>query len=79
MAWVEKDHNDHLVSTPLLCAGLPTNRPGCTEPHPAWICCDVIESRLAELEYAENKQIFLTSGNILHSLTVELGLSKHFL
>ena len=23
MAWVEKDHSDHLVSTPLLCAGLP--------------------------------------------------------
>jgi len=21
MAWVEKDHNVHLVSTPLLCAG----------------------------------------------------------
>ena len=21
MAWVEKDHNDHLVSTPLLCVG----------------------------------------------------------
>ena len=29
MAWVEKDHNDHRVSTPLLCAGLPTTRPGC--------------------------------------------------
>ena len=25
--------DDHLVSTPLLCAGLPTTRP---EPHPAW-------------------------------------------
>ena len=23
MAWVEKDHNDHQVSTPLLCAGSP--------------------------------------------------------
>jgi len=34
MAWVEKDHNDHLVSTSLLCAGLPTTRPGCPEPHP---------------------------------------------
>jgi len=34
MAWVEKDRNDHLVSTPLLCAGLPTTRPGCLEPHP---------------------------------------------
>jgi len=36
MAWVEKDHNDHLVLTPLLCAGSPTSRPGCSEPHPAW-------------------------------------------
>jgi len=36
MAWVEKDHNDHLVSTPLLCAGSPITRPGCPEPHPAW-------------------------------------------
>uniref|UniRef100_A0A8C9FUB9 Uncharacterized protein n=1 Tax=Pavo cristatus TaxID=9049 RepID=A0A8C9FUB9_PAVCR len=26
MAWVEKDYNDHLVSTPLLCAGLPTTQ-----------------------------------------------------
>ena len=25
MAWVDKDHNDHWVSTPLLCAGLPTH------------------------------------------------------
>jgi len=32
----EKDHKDHLVSTPLLCAGSPTTRPGCPEPHPAW-------------------------------------------
>jgi len=31
MAWVEKDHNDHLVSTPLLCAGSPTTRAGCPE------------------------------------------------
>ena len=29
MAWVERDHNDHLVSIPLLCAGS-------SEPHPAW-------------------------------------------
>ena len=35
-AWVEKDHNDHPVSTPLLCAGSPTTRPGCPVPHPAW-------------------------------------------
>jgi len=37
MAWVEKSHNDHLVSTPLLCAGSPTTRPDCPEPHPAWL------------------------------------------
>ena len=36
MAWVEKDHHDHLASTPLLCAGLPATIPGCPEPHPAW-------------------------------------------
>ena len=36
MAWVEKDHSDHRVPTPLLCAGSPTTRPGCPEPHPAW-------------------------------------------
>jgi len=36
MAWVEKDHNDHRVSIPLLCAGSPTITPGCPEPHPAW-------------------------------------------
>jgi len=36
MARVEKDHNDHLVSTPQLCVGSPTTRPGCPEPHPAW-------------------------------------------
>ena len=35
-AWVEKDHSDHPFPTPLLCAGLPTSRPGCPEPHPAW-------------------------------------------
>ena len=32
MAWVEKDHSDHLASIPLLCAGSPTTRPGCPEP-----------------------------------------------
>ena len=31
MAWVEKDHNDHPVSTSLLCAGSPTTRPGCSD------------------------------------------------
>ena len=31
MAWVEKDHNDHRVSTPLICAGSPNTRPGCPE------------------------------------------------
>ena len=36
MTWVEKDHNGHLVSTLLLCAGSPASRPGCPEPHPAW-------------------------------------------
>ena len=36
MAWVEKDLKDHLVSTPSLCAGSPTTRAGCPEPHPAW-------------------------------------------
>ena len=36
MAWVEKDYNDHAVSTPLLCGGLPATRAGCPEPHPAW-------------------------------------------
>jgi len=36
MAWVGKDHNDHVVPTPLLCAGVPTTRPGCPEPHPVW-------------------------------------------
>jgi len=36
MAWIEKDLKDHLVSTPLLCAGSPATRPGCSEPHPAW-------------------------------------------
>ena len=36
LSWVEKDHSGHLIST-LLCAGLPTTRPGCPEPHPAWI------------------------------------------
>jgi len=33
MAWVEKDYDGHLVSTPLLCAGSLTTRPGCPEPH----------------------------------------------
>jgi len=37
MAWVEKDHNGHLVSTFLMCAGLPTTRPGCPGQHLAWL------------------------------------------
>ena len=37
MVWVEKDHNDHLASTLLLCAGSPTIRPGCPEPPSAWL------------------------------------------
>jgi len=32
MAWVENDLKDHLVSTPLPWAGLPTTRPGCPQP-----------------------------------------------
>jgi len=36
MAWVEKDHHDHLVSAPPPQAGSPTTRPGHPEPHPAW-------------------------------------------
>ena len=36
MAWAEKDLKDHLASTPLQWAGLPTTRSGCPEPHPAW-------------------------------------------
>ena len=31
MAWVEKDRNDHWVSTLLLCTGSSTTRPGCPE------------------------------------------------
>jgi len=36
MAWVEKDHKDHVVSIPLPWAGSPTTRPGYSEPPPAW-------------------------------------------
>jgi len=36
MAWGEKDHDAHLISNPLLYAGLPISRPDCPEPHPAW-------------------------------------------
>ena len=38
MAWVEKDHSDHPVSAPLLCAASPTTRPGCPEPQPGLEC-----------------------------------------
>jgi len=31
MAWVEKHHDDHVVSTFLLCAGSPATKPGCSE------------------------------------------------
>jgi len=48
MAWIEKDHNDHLVSTPLLCAGSPTTRPGCPEPHPAWITHTMMDRCIAK-------------------------------
>jgi len=36
IAWVERDSNDDQVSMPLLCAGLPTTRPGRPELHAAW-------------------------------------------
>lgn len=32
MAYVEKDHNDHVVSTPQLCAGSAATRLGFPEP-----------------------------------------------
>jgi len=39
MAWVEKDHNDHLVSAPLLCAESPTIRSGCqSHIQPGLVC-----------------------------------------
>ena len=41
MAWVEKDHNDPPVSTPMLCAGLPTTRPEILTP---CNCMEVIET-----------------------------------
>ena len=55
MAWVEKDHNDHLVSTPLLCAGSPTTRPGCPEPHPAWPWVPPGMEALSWLKYKEKQ------------------------
>ena len=42
MAWIENDHSDHLVSTPLLCTGSPNSRSGCPEPHPAWVWSVII-------------------------------------
>uniref|UniRef100_A0A8C2TYB2 Neurotrypsin n=1 Tax=Coturnix japonica TaxID=93934 RepID=A0A8C2TYB2_COTJA len=36
MVWVGKDFQDHQVPTPLLYAGTPPSRPGCSKPHPAW-------------------------------------------
>jgi len=33
MAWVEKVLKDHLVSTPLLCAGSPTTRSRAAQSH----------------------------------------------
>ena len=36
MAWVEKDYNDHLVSTPVPQAEVPPTRSGCPELHAAW-------------------------------------------
>ena len=48
MAWVEKDHSDHPVSTLLLCAGSPTTGPGCPEPHPA--CPHKKEKRILNID-----------------------------
>ena len=42
MAWVEKDHNGHLVATPPLCAGSPSTRPGCPELHIFYKSCVLI-------------------------------------
>jgi len=44
MAWVEKDHNDHLVSTSLLFAGSPTTGPGCCKR----LFFYIIDSKFAE-------------------------------
>jgi len=42
MAWVEKDHNDHLVSTPPLCAGsLTTNQAAQSHIQPGLECLTI--------------------------------------
>jgi len=38
----KKDHNDHLVSTLLLCAESPATRPGCPEPQSLWTSCSSV-------------------------------------
>jgi len=45
MAWVEKDCNDDLVSTPLLCPGLPTTRPGESHIQPDLECIQGMDDR----------------------------------
>ena len=68
MAWVEKDHSDHGVPTPLLCTGPPTTRAGCPEPHPArpsmppgmghpqppWATCSSVSLSVCFLYYVES-------------------------
>ena len=56
-AWVEKDLKDHLVSTPLLCAGSPTTRPGCPEPHPALQPSEKPEGSHRHLPYKFRKRV----------------------
>ena len=38
MAWVEKDRNDYLVSTPLLCAGSPPDQAAQSHIQPGLEC-----------------------------------------
>jgi len=67
MAWVEKDKNNHLVSTPVG-AGLPTSRPGCPEPHPAlpWMPPQSIHSLLGQPVPVKQKftKIQLTNSTV---------------
>ena len=56
MAWVEKDSNDHLVSTPLPHVGSPTTRPGCPEPHPALISYPTRKKEKIQYLYEEVAQ-----------------------
>ena len=67
MAWVEKDHTDHLVSTPLLCSGSPTARLG-SVPRAA--------SSLA-LNASRDGASTTSLGNVFQCITALS--SKHFL